>query len=287
MRIPTPQHQGLKLCSMSPFRNRCGPETDVVRNSFSAGQGRHAAYYNSCVSITRRSLIASAMAATALPRQAESSASPLKIVVAGGHPGDPECGCAGTIARFCELGHQVVLLYLNRGEGYCGPASLDQCAAMRTAEAQKACSILKARPAFAGQYDGRAIVDPSHYEAFARILDAEAPDVLFTHWPIDHHRDHRAASMLCLDAWLKAAKKMALYYYEVADDTMMFSPTAYVDISSVESPRRAACYAHVSQQPGKWYPKQVEITRRHGIEGGFPQAEAFLRHPESREVPLP
>ena len=23
-----------------------------------------------------------------------------KIVVAVGHPGDPECGCAGTIARF-------------------------------------------------------------------------------------------------------------------------------------------------------------------------------------------
>jgi hypothetical protein len=44
----------------------------------------------------------------------------LKLVVTGGHPGDPECGCAGTIARYSELGHDVVLLYLNRGEGYCG-----------------------------------------------------------------------------------------------------------------------------------------------------------------------
>ena len=46
----------------------------------------------------------------------------LKIVVTGGHPGDPECGCAGTIARYTDLGHQVSLLYLNfnRGEGFRG-----------------------------------------------------------------------------------------------------------------------------------------------------------------------
>src|ERR1700722_19747885 len=127
--------------------------------------------YNFWVSISRRRLIASA---TALPFVAESSAQALKIVVTGGHPGDPECGCAGTIARYSELGHDVVLLYLNRGEGFCGGASLDRCAAIRTAEAQTACRGLKVRAAFAGQYDGRAIVDAPHYEAFARILTAES-----------------------------------------------------------------------------------------------------------------
>jgi N-acetylglucosamine malate deacetylase 1 len=239
------------------------------------------AYYNRFVPVSRRKLLASAMA---LPLLAESPAHPLKIVVAGGHPGDPECGCAGTIARYTALGHHVVLLYLNRGEGYCGGAGLSRCADIRTAEAGKACQILKARAAFAGQYDGRAIVDASHYEDFARVLAAESPDVVLTQWPIDSHRDHRAVSSLTLDAWLKAGKTFALYYYEVAEDTMMFSPGDYVDISSVESPRRAACYAHASQQPDKWYPKQVEITRSRGAERGFPQAEAFLRHPESKRL---
>ncbi len=216
------------------------------------------------------------------------AASPaLKIVVAGGHPGDPECGCAGTIARYSELGHDVVLLYLNRGEGFCGSASLDRCAAIRTAEAQTASRILKARAAFADQYDGRAIVDPQHYDSFARLLSGENPDVVFTQWPIDHHRDHRAISMLTLDAWWKSGRAFALYYYEVAEDTTMFSPTEYVDISSVEERRRAACYAHASQQPEKWYPKQVEITRRRGTESGFAQADAFLRHPESKRALLP
>jgi N-acetylglucosamine malate deacetylase 1 len=236
------------------------------------------------VAISRRSLLASA---STLPLLAGSSAPALKIIVAGGHPGDPECGCAGTIARYTELGHEVVLLYLNRGEGFCGGASLGHCAAIRTAEARQACQILKARAAFAGQYDGRAIIDAPHYQAFARALAAESPDVVFTQWPIDRHRDHRAVSMLTLDAWFRAGKSFALYYYEVAEDTMMFSPADYVDISSVESRRRFACYAHASQQPDKWYPKQVEITRARGVEGGFPQAEAFLRHAESKRVLLP
>jgi len=205
----------------------------------------------------------------------------------GGHPGDPECGCAGTIARFTDLGHEVVLLYLNHGEGFCGGADLARCAGIRTAEATKSCQILKARAVFANQYDGRAIIDAAHYDAFARLLDSESPDLVFTHWPIDRHRDHRAASLLALDAWWKSGRKYAFYYYEVAEDTTMFSPAEYVDISAVESRRRAACYAHASQQPDHWYPKQVEITRSRGAAGGFPQAEGFLRHPESPRAVLP
>ena len=233
------------------------------------------------MTLSRRGFLAfSALSLRAAP-------TPLKIVVTGGHPGDPECGCAGTIARWTELGHPVTLLYLNRGEGYCGQESLTRCAAIRTGEAEKACAILKARAVFADQTDGRAVVDTAHYETFARILNAEAPDVVFTQWPVESHRDHRAVSSLTLDAWLQSGRKFALYYYEVAEDTAMFQPTEFVDISAVESRRRAACFAHSSQQPDKWYPKQVEITRAHGAESGFGQAEGFLRHAESKRALLP
>ena len=234
--------------------------------------------------LSRRNLL---RASLAIPLIARSSPKPSKIVVTGGHPGDPECGCGGTIARYTDLGHEVTLLYLNRGEGYCGTAPLDHCADIRTAEAQAACRALKARAAFATQYDGRAVIDAPHYDEFGRMLLAESPDVVFTHWPIDRHRDHRAVSMLVLDAWWKAGKTFALYYYEVAEDTTMFSPAEYVDISSVEARRHEACFAHVSQQPGKWYPKQVEITKAHGVERKVRQAEGFLRHPESRQAQLP
>jgi N-acetylglucosamine malate deacetylase 1 len=180
-----------------------------------------------------------------------------------------------------------VLLYLNRGQGYCHGYDPSQCGPVRTAEAQKACQILKARPSFLDQWDGRAVVDSAHYDEVRKWLRLENPDVLFAQWPIDSHRDHRALSNLVLDAWLADGKKSALYFYEVTDDTMMFTPSEYVDISALEDRRHAACYAHVSQTPDKWYPGQVELTRMRGRESGCTQAEAFLRHWQSKSGLLP
>src|SRR5690242_14424424 len=140
------------------------------------------------MAISRRHFLASA--ALPLCRGLAQKPAKLKILVAGGHPGDPECGCGGTIARYTALGHEVVLLYMNRGEGYCSGFDPAQCGPVRTAEAEKACRILGARAAFAGQYDGRAVVDNSHYDEFRRQFDSEKADIVFAHWPLDQHRDH-------------------------------------------------------------------------------------------------
>lgn len=211
----------------------------------------------------------------------------LKVIVTGGHPGDPEYGCGGTVARYTDLGHKVVLLYLNKGERPDEPP--ERAGAVRLAEATRACAILKARPLFAGQVDGKAVVDAAHYAAFRAILERERPDVLFTHWPIDNHADHRAISMLVYDAWLKMDKKAALYYYEVSngEDTLQFSPTHYVDISATEPRKREACYAHASQAPGKFYAIQQQVTQMRGIESGRAHAEGFIRHVQSPDFALP
>ncbi len=199
--------------------------------------------------------------------------SKLKIVVTGGHPGDPEYGCGGTVARFTARGHEVVLLYLNNGAWPPTPAPT------RIAEATKACEILKARPAYAGQMNGHAILDNDHYEAYRKIIDAEKPDAVFNQWPIDNHRDHRAISMLTYDAWKESGHRFALYYYEVSDgeDTMQFAPTHFVDISETEPLKRAACYAHASQTPDRYYELQDSVARFRGVESGYKRAEAFIR----------
>ena len=207
-----------------------------------------------------------------------------KVIVTGGHPGDPEYGCGGTIARCTDLGHEVVLLYLNEGVPTGKPQD-----GVRVAEARKACEILKARPIFAGQVDGEAVVDRPHYEAFREILEAERPDVVFTHWPIDNHADHRAMSMLVYDAWLKSGRKFALYYYEVSngEDTVQFSPTQYVDVTATEPRKRLACHAHASQSPARFYELQQQVTRMRGIEKGVRQAEGFIRHVQGPGFELP
>ncbi len=205
---------------------------------------------------------------------------PRRIVVAGGHPGDPEYGCGGTVARYADLGHKVTLLYLNRGEKGCAGTAAGECGALRTAEARRACGILNSRAVFAGQIDGEAMVDGAHYDAFRLILEAEQPDIVFTHWPIDGHRDHRAMSTLVYDAWRRMERKFALFYYEVStgEDTVMFPPMEYVDVTAVESRKRSACYAHASQTPDRYYALQSEVMRFRGIESGCKLAEAFVRH---------
>src|SRR3954465_12959115 len=90
--------------------------------------------------------LAAAMPAAAAPSTRR------KVIVTGGHPGDPEYGCGGTVARLAELGHEVVLLYLNDGVPAGRPSD-----GVRVAEAGKACAILGARPLYAGQTDGDAV----------------------------------------------------------------------------------------------------------------------------------
>ncbi len=213
----------------------------------------------------------------------------LKVVVTGGHPGDPEYGCGGTVARYADLGHEVVLLYLNRGEKGCPGKSAEACGDIRTGEAQRACQILGARPKFAGQIDGEADVNAASYDRFYSLLQDEKPDVVFTQWPVDNHRDHRAISNLVYDAWNRARKSFSLYFYEVSDgeDTLMFAPTEYVDIGKTEPRKRAACFAHASQSPERFYALQTEVARFRGIESGYEQAEAFIRQRESPGHLLP
>ena len=196
----------------------------------------------------------------------------IKVIVCGGHPGDPEYGCGGTIARLTQLGHEVVLMYLNDGAWPPTPSTT------RLAEAKKACEILKARPAYAGQVNGHAIVDNAHYEEFQKLIVGEKPDAVITQWPLDNHADHRAITMLAYNVWHKVGQKFALYYYEVSDgeDTLQFSPNRYVDISTTESVKRAACYAHASQTPDRYYALQDDVARFRGVESGHKRAEAFL-----------
>lgn len=245
--------------------------------------------------ITRRDLIGQsalllATAGTSLPalgseKDNEAAAGKkLRIVVVGAHPDDPESGCGGTIALYSSLGHEVTILYLTRGEAGIEGKTPQEAAAIRTAESEKACAILNARPLFAGQIDGNTEINQTRYADFRKILESEHPDLVLTHWPIDSHRDHRTASLLTYDAWLEAGKKFSLYYYEVdqGSQTQMFHPTHYVDITQTESRKRAACFAHASQQPETtFYPLHELMSRFRGMEIVSKYAEGFVQHYQS------
>ena len=222
-------------------------------------------------------LLSQAGSATAAGAVAGATARRLKIVVAGGHPGDPEYGCGGTIARLTQQGHAVVLLYLNDGAWPPTPASV------RLAEAKRACSVLGATSAYAGQQNSAAVVSKETYDRYFEQITAERPDAVFTHWPIDNHRDHRATANLCYDAWQRSGRKFALYYYEVSvgEDTLQFAPNRFVDITATQARKHEACFAHASQTPERYYALQDQTAAFRGAESGYKRAEAFVWQQQS------
>jgi len=181
------------------------------------------------------------------------------------------------MARYADLGHEVVAAYLTRGEAGIEGKNETQAAAIRTAEAEAACHILGARPRFLGQIDGRTEVTSARYDEMRHLLDEEGPDLVITHWPLDTHRDHRACALLVHDAWLRSHRRFALYFHEAmtGEQTHGFRPTHYVDITSVLGRKRAACEAHRSQNPPEFWTYHDQMQRFRGLEARCAVAEAF------------
>ena len=203
----------------------------------------------------------------------------LKIVCVGGHPDDPESGCAGTLARYAQLGHSTTIIYLTRGERGIRGSSLEQAAQIRTGECEAACKIMGAKAVFAGQIDGGTELNRERVDEFATLLAAEAPDLLFTHWPVDTHMDHQIASLLAQRAAATLSKQPQMYFFEVntGSQSQGFTPNVYVDISSVVEKKKAALFAHKSQNgEAIWREHHEPIAKFRGREAGLAFAEAFV-----------
>ena len=224
-------------------------------------------------------VVAAYKIATAAGVDNENMGKKLRIICVGAHPGDPEFGCGGTMARYSEAGHSVTFLYLTRGEAYTSTQTYAQSAAIRTKEAEAACKILNATPVFAGQIDGNTELNKARNEDMAKLILAEKPDIVFTQWPVDSHPDHQVTGLLALTAWVKSGQQYHLYFYEVntGTETMAFTPTDFVDITAVREKKMAAMFAHKSQDPDGTYNgffKPLEEFR--GLQAGVKAAEGFI-----------
>ena len=117
---------------------------------------------------------------------------------------------------FADQGHNVVALSLTGG-----PPPPDADPKVRSVRKRlddiKAAEILKIRLEclnYSGgnmeqfRYGTACEISPQRYKEFTELLlDKHKPDIVFTHWPIDVHMDHRAASLLTYTAWLHGGEK--------------------------------------------------------------------------------
>lgn len=216
----------------------------------------------------------------------ENNERKMQIVCIGAHPGDPEFGCGGTMAKYSDAGHAVTFLYLTRGEASDPNKTHEEMANLRSLEASDSCKILNATPVFAGQIDGNTVLNKAQNEKMTKLIFDLKPDILFAQWPVDAHPDHQVTGLLSLTSWVKSNRRFHLYFYEVntGTETMSFTPTDYVDISAVRERKKLAMFAHKTQNPIETYNdyfKPLEEFR--GLEAGVKVAEGFIHFKASGE----
>lgn len=223
-----------------------------------------------------------------------------RVVAVGGHCDDPQTCAEGTLTLFADQGHDVVALSLTGGPPPAPGANTENRSVKHRLEGMRMADILKIRleclnysGSNSGQFSlpivygtGSEITGKRYNEFTEILLDKYKPDILFTHWPIDFHMDHRAASLLTYSAWLSSGKKVPLYYFEAeaGTQTQNFYPTTYVDITSVEERTHEAWKALALYYDAVW-PLHDMMRHFRGAEHGCKVAEAFNHHPQSPSTP--
>src|SRR3954471_2612846 len=171
----------------------------------------------------------------------------LKVVFVGAHV-DDWIGCAGTIARYTNSGHEALLFSFTPGDSRSmadmNHMAVEEIAAIRRKDALQGAKILGAELRFLDQHNQNMQVNPEVYTAFNKLLVAEKPDVVFGMWPLEFHPDHRAVANISYNAWLQSGLAFQYFFCETEGGREMqsqqFIPSRYVDVESVMEQKRAA-----------------------------------------------
>ncbi|MCC6457943.1 MAG: PIG-L family deacetylase [Caldilineaceae bacterium] len=219
------------------------------------------------------------------------------VMAIAAHPDDIESWCAGTLARFIDVGATARLLLVTSGDlGSNDPhATQAGVAAQREAETQQAAMALGlSEVIFLRHPDGNVENTQALRGELVAWIRRWQPQALFTHDP-EHplppyiaHRDHRIVGRAALDAVYPLARDRLAFAEQlqaglmphVVQEVWLFASSladAYVDITTGFERKLAARLAHVSQTPDpvalveNWRRRVAEI----GEPAGLALAEAF------------
>ena len=219
----------------------------------------------------------------------------MKVLAVGAHPDDLEILCGGTLARFAQDGHEVVMCHVSRGDRGSFVHTSEEISRIRSEEAGRAAEICGAEATTLGQSDGDVnAADPEQRRLMIDLVRETQPELIITHHPGDYMGDHNETSKLVFDCSFHATlpllettkpnyRNVTPIYYM---DTLMglgFQPTEYVDVSAVIDTKTAMLEAHQSQltwlrdHDGVDVVEQMRtVSRFRGLQCGVEYAEGFV-----------
>ncbi len=134
-----------------------------------------------------------------------------KILVILAHPDDPEFFCGATIARWCDLGHEVCYCLITKGQrgSQNSQVSIAEIEQTRIREQNSAARLLGVSSVkFLNFMDGDVIPDLALRREIIREIRLAKPNIIVTCDPQNlfpaenriNHPDHRAAGQVVIDA---------------------------------------------------------------------------------------
>lgn len=116
-----------------------------------------------------------------------------KVMAIGAHPDDVEFAMGGTLAMFHKRGFETMILDITNGE----PTPFGSVE-KRMEESKRAASILGASRVTLDESNRKLFDSVEARQKIGEQIRLFQPDIIFSHYPLDAHPDHWAASDLAM-----------------------------------------------------------------------------------------
>ncbi len=229
----------------------------------------------------------------------------MRVLAIVAHPDDIEMSCAGTLAKYAQAGHDVVMCNLCDG-ALGGNMPKAELAAIRAREGAAAAAVIGATYVPAVFEDLDIYPDKAARQKVADIIREARPDFIITHPPVDYAPDHTITSELVFAASflatlpnygdaaaaekLSAGPAVPIFYME-ASGGHEFRPTIWVNITDTFALKKEMLQCHDSQISWlkKWrgtdlVAKMEAQALYRGSQSGVKYAEVFTALYASQRV---
>ena len=180
-----------------------------------------------------------------------------RVMVFGAHA-DDEIRMSGTIAKMANAGTRVVVVTMTNGcEGYPTEDLKDTIVELRRQEAVECDKVLGiARREILDVPDMGLTDDKETLHKCIRLIREERPEAIFTHGPVDRHRDHLNTHSISVQARWHAGEPVSaalgeawyaphLYYYKGVLGNEL--PSIVIDTTETAEKQAEALATQVSQ----------------------------------------
>jgi len=175
------------------------------------------------------------------------------ILVVGPHPDDQELGMGGTIAKFANEGHNVLLLDMTSGEPT--PHGSPELRSKESAAAASILGVPRTTVNLPNRYVEHSI--PARHAVAAVIREHQA-EIVFAPYFEDAHPDHVATTRIVEDARFDAKLTKIdlagepiypkwLFYYYCTHLRIVPNPSFLIDTTNYAKRKRDAIVAYESQ----------------------------------------